>query len=71
MKGTNYEGSHRVPMITRWPGTIPAGHVSDQLAIMMDLFATVLHVTGAKMRDDRTLEQVFREMTETSSEVTA
>lgn len=53
MKGTNYEGGYRVPMIAHWPGKIPAGHVSDQLAVMMDLFATVLHVTGAKMPDDR------------------
>lgn len=56
MKGTNYEGGHRVPMIARWPGIIPAGHVSDQLAIMMDLFATVLHATGATMPDDRILD---------------
>jgi arylsulfatase A len=31
MKGTNYEGGYRVPMIARWPGKIPAGHVSHEL----------------------------------------
>lgn len=56
MKGTNYEGGYRVPMIARWPGRIPAGHVSYELAVMMDLFATVLHVTGTQMPDDRTLD---------------
>jgi uncharacterized sulfatase len=56
MKGTNYEGGYRVPMIARWPGKIPAGHVSAELAVMMDLFATVLHVTGAKLPDDRVLD---------------
>lgn len=56
MKGTNYEGGYRVPMIARWPGKIPAGHVSNELAVMMDLFATVLKATGAKMPDDRVLD---------------
>jgi uncharacterized sulfatase len=56
MKGTNYEGGYRVPMIARWPGKIPAGHASNELAVMMDLFATVLHATGTKMPDDRVLD---------------
>ena len=30
MKGTSWEGGYRVPFIARWPGTIPAGHVSDR-----------------------------------------
>lgn len=56
MKGTSFEGGYRVPLIARWPGKIPAGHVSQELAVMMDLFATVLHATGAKMPDDRVLD---------------
>ncbi len=56
MKGTNYEGGYRVPMIALWPGKIPAGHVSHELGVMMDLFATVLHVTGARMPADRVLD---------------
>lgn len=56
MKGTNYEGGYRVPMIACWPGKIPAGHASNQLSVMMDLFATVLHVTDAKLPDDRVLD---------------
>ncbi|MBE2283317.1 MAG: sulfatase [Prosthecobacter sp.] len=56
MKGTNYEGGYRVPMIARWPGKIPAGHASNELAVMMDLFATVLHATDTKMPDDRVLD---------------
>ncbi len=42
MKGSSYEGGYRVPMMARWPGHIPAGHVSAQPAVMMDLFATSL-----------------------------
>lgn len=56
MKGSTYEGGFRVPMIARWPGKIPAGHVSHELAVMMDIFATVLHVTGAKLPDGRVLD---------------
>lgn len=56
MKGTNYEGGYRVPMIARWPGRIPAGRVSNELAVMMDLFATVLHATHTKLPDDRVLD---------------
>jgi uncharacterized sulfatase len=56
MKGSCYEGGLRVPMIARWPGKIPAGRVSNEIAVMMDLFATVLHVTGAQMPHDRTLD---------------
>ncbi|HPA16743.1 MAG TPA: sulfatase [Verrucomicrobiae bacterium] len=56
MKGSSWEGGYRVPMIARWPGKIPAGHTSAQPAVMMDLFATVLAATGAKMPDDRILD---------------
>lgn len=56
MKSAQWEGGYRVPMIARWPGQIPAGRVCDQLAVTMDLFATVLEATGAKMPDDRVLD---------------
>lgn len=56
MKGSCYEGGLRVPCIARWPGKIPAGHTSAEPAVMMDLFATVLHATGAKMPDDRVID---------------
>ena len=50
MKGSSYEGGYRVPCIARWPGKIPAGHVSAQPAVMMDLFATALKVAGVAAR---------------------
>ena len=56
MKGTSWEGGYRVPMIARWPGKIPAGRVNNELAVMMDLFATVLAATATKMPDDRVLD---------------
>lgn len=56
MKATSWEGGYRVPMIARWPGRIPAGRTSLQLAVTMDLFATAVHAAGASMPDNRTLD---------------
>jgi arylsulfatase A-like enzyme len=53
MKGTSWEGGYRVPLIVRWPGKIPAGHISAQPAIMMDLFTTVLKVADIAPPSDR------------------
>lgn len=41
-KGSCYEGGLRVPMIVKWPGTTPAGAVSDEPVILTDLFQTLL-----------------------------
>lgn len=46
-KGTLYEGGIRVPAIARWPGRIPAGAVTSQVAITMDFTATFLAAAGA------------------------
>jgi uncharacterized sulfatase len=56
MKGTSWEGGYRVPFIARWPGKIPAGHVSSEPAIMMDLFATSLAVAGIAPPSDRAID---------------
>jgi arylsulfatase A-like enzyme len=41
------EGGIRVPVIARWPGRIPPGCTSAQLAITMDWAATFLEAAGA------------------------
>ena len=56
MKGSTYEGGYRVPCIARWPGKIPAGHVNDSPAVIMDLFATALAVAGIKASSDRVID---------------
>jgi arylsulfatase A len=43
-----YEGGIRVPMIARWPGTIPAGRVSDHVWAHWDVLPTLADVAGAK-----------------------
>ena len=42
---TVWEGGIRVPALIRWPGRIPAGKVSDQVGITMDLSASILAAT--------------------------
>jgi arylsulfatase A-like enzyme len=45
-KWTVWEGGIRVPAILRWPGRFPAGTVSAQVGITMDLTASILSATG-------------------------
>jgi arylsulfatase A-like enzyme len=56
MKGSTYEGGWRVPLIARWPGRIPAGHVSDELSVIMDLFPTALAAAGIAPPDNLVLD---------------
>jgi arylsulfatase A len=46
-KGTLYEGGIRVPMIARWPGTIPAGRVSDHVWAHWDMLPTLADIASA------------------------
>lgn len=45
-KGTLWEGGTRVPCIARWPGRLPAGVTTPQVAITMDWTATFRHLAG-------------------------
>ncbi|HZQ48188.1 MAG TPA: sulfatase [Verrucomicrobiae bacterium] len=45
-KGSCYEGGTRVPLIVYWPGVTKAGSVDDTAVISMDLFPTILEMTG-------------------------
>lgn len=57
-KGSNWEGGHRVPAIVSWPGHIPAGKVSDQLAISLDIMPTALAATGLPIPTERPLDGI-------------
>jgi arylsulfatase A len=48
-KGSSYEGGCRVPMVARWKGTIPAGHVCNGWATHLDLMPTFVAMAGAKL----------------------
>jgi arylsulfatase A-like enzyme len=52
-KDTLWEGGIRVPAILRWPASLPSGRTSSQVAITMDLSATMLKAGGADTREAR------------------
>lgn len=43
------EGGVRVPLIARWPARIPAGRVVHEPASSLDLFPTIVALTGATL----------------------
>ena len=57
-KGSVWEGGIRVPAIVRWPGHIPAGGVSAQVGLTMDLTASILEATGAKVPPEAKLDGI-------------
>jgi arylsulfatase A len=57
-KWTLWEGGLRVPTIMRWPGEVPAGKVSTQVAITMDLTASILAATNTPIPEQAALEGV-------------
>ena len=57
-KATVWEGGIRVPCVLRWPGRLPAGKVSDQAAITMDLTASALAACGVAPPKGRVLDGI-------------
>ncbi len=55
---TLWEGGLRVPCLLRWPKQLPAGRLSDQLAIHMDLTASILAATGVEPPRGRDLDGI-------------
>ena len=51
-----YEGGTRVPLIARWPGRIPPGTSSGEIAAGFDLFATFAAAAGAEVPKDRVID---------------
>ena len=56
-KGWNYEGGIRVPALISWPGQIEPA-VSETPAITMDLYPTLLELTGMKPKPEQHLDGV-------------
>ena len=57
-KATLWEGGIRVPLILRWPGHLPSGKTSEQVAITMDLTASILAATGTASPTDYRVDGV-------------
>ncbi|MGQ9505110.1 MAG: sulfatase [Thermogutta sp.] len=45
-KGSAYEGGVRVPWIVRWPGVVTPGSVCNEPIISIDVYPTILEITG-------------------------
>src|SRR5207253_1465115 len=52
-KTTCWEGGTRVPFIARWPGQIPVGATSNEVAMTIDLLPTIGKLIGAKLPDHK------------------
>jgi arylsulfatase A-like enzyme len=57
-KGSVWEGGIRVPLILRWPQRLPAGATSPQVAVTMDLTATILSATQTAVPADYPLDGI-------------
>jgi arylsulfatase len=45
-KNSNWEGAYRVPAMLRWPGTIEAGSISNEIVSHLDMLPTFLAAAG-------------------------
>jgi arylsulfatase A-like enzyme len=57
-KADIYEGGHRIPLIVRWPQTIPAGSASNETVCLCDLFATCADIVGVPVADNAAVDSV-------------
>jgi arylsulfatase A len=55
-KGSSWEGGQRVPFIAKWPETIPGGLVSNEPAMNIDIFPTLLNLAGGDPPSDRAID---------------
>jgi arylsulfatase A-like enzyme len=55
-KGSTFEGGMRVPTVAWWPGRIPAGSMSDEIASTMDILPTLTKLAGGKVPNDRKID---------------
>ena len=51
-KGEMYEGGIRVPTCAMWHENLPEGHVTDQVAMLMDLYPTIGDVTDVTINHE-------------------
>ena len=52
LKRDGWEGGHRVPLIVRWPGHVPAGVVNPDLVSLTDVMATCAAIVGAQLPEN-------------------
>ncbi len=52
-KRSLFDGGIHMPAIISWPKHVPGGQVRNQVAVAMDLFATVAEISQSKLPPDR------------------
>ncbi len=57
-KADIYEGGHRIPLIVRWPETVPAGSTCDRIVCLSDLMATMCDILGIEMGESDGVDSV-------------
>lgn len=57
-KNDVFEGGMRVPLIARWPGRIPAGQRTPEVAAAIDVLPTTLGLAGLPLPADRIIDGV-------------
>ena len=55
---TSLEGSNRAPCIVSWPGSVPAGKVSNELVHEVDMFTTLVKAGGGEVPSDRQIDGI-------------
>lgn len=55
-KGSTFEGGMRVPGIGWWPGTVPAGVTTQEVASALDLYVTAIKLAGGEVSADRPID---------------
>ncbi|PKP81652.1 MAG: hypothetical protein CVT79_09655 [Alphaproteobacteria bacterium HGW-Alphaproteobacteria-18] len=55
-KGETHEGGFRVPFLARWPRHIPAGTISHEMAMNIDLLPTAAAISGGTLPTDRIID---------------
>jgi len=55
-KKSSHEGGPRVPAIIRWPGVIPAGRVSAEIASTIDFLPTFAGLAGVRIPEGHQLD---------------
>jgi arylsulfatase A-like enzyme len=57
-KGMTYDGGVRVPLIVKWPGVTKPGATTDALDMCVDIYPTVLEMTGQPVPTTQPLDGV-------------
>ena len=55
-KSDIWDGGHRIPLVVRWPGTVPAGAVSNDLVSLTDFMATCADILKITLPGDAAVD---------------